>query len=182
MLAVALGQFSPVMCACRWQERALALLSLPCNASTATAGHRACCLTDADPFFWLLALHCLHCQMPWKAKKWWQSHTTHLNISTPRHKTKTCRKNILSIFRANACGAVSALAQLQEHMFEEPPSLCMDTVAAFTRPWWQYVNCFWRINYGANTRGACICTQANTGNYSWRIIYVLVSYQAVQRH
>ena len=35
------------------------------------------------------------------------------------------------------------------------------------------------INFGANTCGACIRAQANTGKYSWRIIYVLVSCQGV---
>ena len=35
------------------------------------------------------------------------------------------------------------------------------------------------IHFGANTCRACIRTRANTGNYSWRIIYVLVSCQGV---
>ena len=41
---------------------------------------------------------------------------------------------------------------------------------------------FWGINFGANTRGACIRTRANTGKYSWQIIYVLVSCQGVIRY
>ena len=35
------------------------------------------------------------------------------------------------------------------------------------------------IHSGANTCRACICTRANTGKYSRRIIYVLVSCQGV---
>ena len=34
-------------------------------------------------------------------------------------------------------------------------------------------------SFSANTCCACICTCANTGKYSWRIIYVLVSCQGV---
>ena len=34
-------------------------------------------------------------------------------------------------------------------------------------------------NFVANTCGTCIRTRANTGKYSWRIIYVLVSCQGV---
>ena len=36
------------------------------------------------------------------------------------------------------------------------------------------------IHFGANTCRACIRTRVNTGKYSWRIIYVLVSCQGVQ--
>ena len=53
-----------------------------------------------------------------------------------------------------------------------------DIVAVFTHPWWQYKTIFLGgINFAANTCGACIRTQANTGKYAWRIIYVLVSCQ-----
>ena len=38
---------------------------------------------------------------------------------------------------------------------------------------------FWGTNFGASTCGTCIHTRANTGKYSWRIIYVLVSCQGV---
>ena len=41
------------------------------------------------------------------------------------------------------------------------------------------------IHFGANTCRVCIRTRANTGKYSWRIIYVLVSCQGVwppQKH
>ena len=37
----------------------------------------------------------------------------------------------------------------------------------------------WGINFCANTCGACIRTRANTGKYSWQIIYVLVLRQGL---
>ena len=42
-----------------------------------------------------------------------------------------------------------------------------------------YIFFFLGINFGANTCGACICTQANTGKYSWQIVCVLVLCQGI---
>ena len=59
----------------------------------------------------------------------------------------------------NTCGAVFALARMQENTFEElflkyvfapwqicnltfAPSVCMDTVAVFTQPLCQYINIY----------------------------------------
>ena len=59
------------------------------------------------------------------------------------------------------------------------PALCVDIVPVFAHPWCQYIKIVLGINFGANTCGTCIHTRANTGEYSWRIIYVLVSCQGV---
>ena len=60
-----------------------------------------------------------------------------------------------------------------------PLSLWIQWLYTHTHPWCQYIKKFYGINLGANTSGACIRTQTNTGTYAWRIIYVLVSCQGV---
>ena len=62
-------------------------------------------------------------------------------------------------------GPVFALARIQDNVFE----------GSFP----QSSSILKGIQFGANTCRACIRTRANTGKYSWRIIYVLVSCQGV---
>ena len=50
----------------------------------------------------------------------------------------------------------------------------------FLRSNFPHISHIWRgVHVGANTCRACIRTRANTGKYSWGIIYVLVSFQGV---
>ena len=70
------------------------------------------------------------------------------------------------IFSRIHAGPVFALAQIQENIF--------------LRSHFLHISQILEGNYfGAYTCRACIRTRANTGKYSWRIIYVLVSCQGV---
>ena len=69
------------------------------------------------------------------------------------------------IFPRIHAGPVFALARIQENIVEESFSA--------------YEPNFERNYFGAYTCRACIRTRANTGEYSWGIIYVLVSCQGV---
>ena len=70
--------------------------------------------------------------------------------NTPRHKTNTCRKFSSEInICMNACGAVFALARMQENIFEKLLS--------------DYLPNFGGIHCSVNTCPACICTRATTG-------------------
>ena len=62
-------------------------------------------------------------------------------------------------------GPVLALTRIQENIFEDH-FLHISRILA-------------GIQFGANTCRACIRSRTNTGKYSWRIIYVLVSCQGV---
>ena len=70
------------------------------------------------------------------------------------------------IFPRLHAGPVFALARIQEKIFLRSHFLRVSQIL--------------EGNYfGAYTCRACICTRANTGKYSWGIIYVLVSCQGV---
>ena len=86
---------------------------------------------------------------------------------TPRHKTNTCRKQILGnyFFREYMRGLYS-----HSHKYRK----------IFLRDHFPHIiQILEGIHVGANTCRACIRTRANTEKYSWRIIYVLVSCQGM---
>ena len=86
---------------------------------------------------------------------------------TPRHKTNTCRKKFLG----NYCFC-EYMRGLYSHSREYRK--------IFLRSHLLHVSQILEENYfGAYTCRACIRTRANTGKYSWGIIYVLVSCQGV---
>ena len=86
---------------------------------------------------------------------------------TPRHKTNTCRKKIWGkkFFREYMRGLYSHSREYRK---------------IFLRSHFLHITQILEGNYsGAYTCRACIRTRANTGKYSWGIIYVLVSCQGV---
>ena len=118
----------------------------------------------------------------------------------PPAQNQYMQENILEefIFARIHVGPVFALAQIHENIFEElflkyvfaPSQVCIRTFASSMWIQWLYAHTlmpigpihkiyFWGVLFGASTCGACIRTQANKGNYSWRIVWVLVSCQRV---
>ena len=87
------------------------------------------------------------------------------SITYPPAQNRYMQENILGeLFLARIhAGPVFALTRIHEHVFE-------GSFAAYSQ-------ILEGIHFGANTCRACIRTRSNTGKYSWRIIYVLVSCQ-----
>ena len=87
--------------------------------------------------------------------------------TTPRHKTNTCRKKFLGNYflRQYMRGWYSRSREYRNMLL---------------RSNFRHISHIWGgVHVGANTRRACIRTRANTGRYSWGIIYALVSCQGV---
>ena len=73
------------------------------------------------------------------------------------------------IFARIHAAPVFALARIQENSL-----VFRGAIFLISRQFWG------GVHFGANTCRACIRTRANTGKYSWGIIYVLVSCQVVK--